>query len=56
MRIGIPKSLYYYRYGHLWCAFFRALDCEVVLSPDTNKEFLTRGSKLSIDEIGRAHV
>ena len=50
MRIGIPKSLYYYRYGHLWCAFFRALDCEVVLSPDTNKEFLTRGSKLSIDE------
>ncbi len=50
MKIGIPKALYYYRYGALWAAFFRALGCEVVLSPDTNKEFLTQGSKLSIDE------
>ena len=50
MKIGIPKALYYYRYGTLWCEFFRALDCEVLLSPDTNKEFLTEGSKLSIDE------
>lgn len=50
MKIGIPKALYYYRYGTFWCAFFRALGCEVVLSPDTNKEFLTTGSKLSIDE------
>ena len=50
MKIGIPKALYYYRYGALWAAFFRALGCEVVLSPDTNKDFLTQGSKLSIDE------
>lgn len=50
MKIGIPKSLYYYRYGTLWCAFFRALGCEVILSPNTNKEFLTQGSKLSVDE------
>ena len=50
MKIGIPKAFYYYRYGTLWCAFFRALGCEVILSPDTNKEFLTQGSKLSIDE------
>lgn len=50
MTIGIPKSFYYYRYGQLWCEFFRGLDCEVLLSPDTNKEFLTSGSKLSIDE------
>lgn len=50
MKIGIPKAFYYYRYGTLWCAFFRALGCEVILSPDTNKAFLTQGSKLSIDE------
>lgn len=50
MKIGIPKALYYYRYGTMWCEFFRALGCEVLLSPDTNKAFLTDGSKLSIDE------
>ena len=50
MKIGIPKALYYYRYGDLWCEFFRTLGCEVVVSPDTNKEFLTEGSKRSIDE------
>lgn len=50
MKIGIPKALYYYRYGTMWCEFFRALGCEVLLSPNTNKEFLTQGSKLSIDE------
>lgn len=50
MKIGIPKALYYYRYGAMWCEFFRALGCEVLLSPDTNKGCLTSGSKLSIDE------
>lgn len=50
MKIGIPKALYYYRYGTMWCEFFRALGYEVLLSPDTNKSFLTGGSKLSIDE------
>lgn len=50
LKIGIPKALYYYRYGDFWCEFFRNLGCETVLSPDTNRELLTAGSKLSIDE------
>ena len=50
MTIGIPKAFYYYRYGELWRTFFRTLGCEVILSPDTNKQFLTEGSKYSIDE------
>ncbi len=50
MKIGIPKALYYYRYGTLWHTFFRNLGFEVVLSPDTNKALLAQGSKLSIDE------
>ena len=48
--IGIPKALYYYRYGTLWTEFFQALGCDVLVSPDTNRALLASGSKLSIDE------
>lgn len=48
--IGIPRSLLYYRYREMWEAFFHALDCEVVLSPETTKRTLTTGSQLAVDE------
>ncbi len=50
MKVGIPKAFLYYRYRTLWETFFEALDTEVIVSPDTNKEILSRGTMLAIDE------
>ena len=40
IKIGIPRALYYYRYGILWKTFFNTLGCKVILSPETNQEIL----------------
>ena len=48
--IGIPRALLYYRYGHMWETFFNTLDCEVILSPQTDKKILDEGSLYSVDE------
>lgn len=50
MKIGIPKALLFYRYGHLWEKFFNILGHDVVLSNDTNKEILQTGIDNSISE------
>jgi len=50
MKVGIPKAFLYYRYRTLWETFFEALNIEVVLSPDTNREILNRGTMYAIDE------
>ncbi len=50
MKIGIPRALLYYRYGIFWETFFQKLGHETVLSPRTNKDILTKGEQLSIDE------
>lgn len=48
--IGIPKALLYYKYKDLWTTFFEELGCEVIISPNTNKNILDEGIKLSMDE------
>lgn len=40
----------YYRYKDLWETFFKELNCEVIISEETNKKILTDGINLSIDE------
>ncbi len=50
MRIGIPKALLYYKYSHLWESFFDTLGIDYVLSPDTNKNIISRGTGLAVDE------
>ncbi len=50
MKVGIPKAFLYYRYRTLWETFFEALNIELVLSPDTNKEILNQGTMYAIDE------
>jgi len=50
-RIGIPRSLLYYKYFPLWKTFFEELGCEVVLSDPSNAEILNLGSRCAIDEI-----
>ncbi len=50
MKIGIPRSLFYYKHPHLWCTFFEELDQEVVLSPPTNRTLLEAAVKYGEDE------
>jgi len=49
-KVGIPRSLLYYKYGVLWSSFFSSLGCEIVTSPKTNKAILNDGVLLSVDE------
>lgn len=49
-RIGIPRSLFYYRFLPLWKAFFRELGSEVVISEPTNRLILDNGVKSCVDE------
>lgn len=51
MKIGIPRSLYYYHYKDLWLNFFEYLKIDIVVSPETNKEILDLGLKYSNDEM-----
>ena len=50
IKLGIPRALLYWRYGVLWKNFFENLNCNVVLSPETNKEILELGINNTIDE------
>lgn len=51
MKIGIPRSLYYYHFKDLWINFFEYLKIDIVVSPETNKEILDLGLKYSSDEM-----
>lgn len=50
IKVGIPRALLYYRYGVLWKNFFESLGCNVVLSPETNKQIVELGINNTIDE------
>ena len=50
IKIGIPRALLYYRYGVLWKNFFNSLGCNIVLSPETNKNIIELGCNNTIDE------
>lgn len=50
IKIGIPRALLYYRYGVLWKSFFDSLGCNVVLSPETNRQIVELGTNNTIDE------
>lgn len=51
MKIGIPRSMYYYYFKDLWTNFFEHLGIELVISPETNKEIMDLGLKYSTDEM-----
>lgn len=50
MKIGIPKALLYFKYAQLWEDFFETLGVEYILSPDTNKDILSKGMSYAVDE------
>ncbi|MBS4015110.1 MAG: hypothetical protein KGZ86_01550 [Candidatus Latescibacteria bacterium] len=51
MKIGIPRALFYFRYGRFWQQFFNHLGIETVVSPKTNKDLLDIGLKKVSSEI-----
>lgn len=38
--IGIPRGLLYYKYKHLWAAFFKELGVNILISPYTDKSII----------------
>lgn len=44
--IGIPRSLFYYKYKYLWTTFFRELKVNILLSPHTNEHLINKGKKI----------
>ncbi|PJI09625.1 MULTISPECIES: acyl-CoA dehydratase activase-related protein [Clostridium] len=50
MKIGFPKGLLYCDYYPFFNTFFNELGCNVVTSPDTNKNILNLGIKYCVDE------
>ncbi|MFZ5597664.1 MAG: acyl-CoA dehydratase activase-related protein [Bacillota bacterium] len=50
IRIGIPRSLLYYKFFPLWRDFFQGLGAEVVTSGPTTKAILQEGLRFSVDE------
>ena len=50
IKVGIPRALLYYRYNVLWKNFFESLGCNVVLSPETNREIIELVVNNTIDE------
>jgi predicted nucleotide-binding protein (sugar kinase/HSP70/actin superfamily) len=50
IRIGLPRGLLYHTYAPMWEQFFRSLGCEVITSPETNRQILEKGIQYSIDE------
>lgn len=50
MTIGLPRALLYFKYRHLWETFFKELGCDIILSPETNRQILEDGISFSIDE------
>lgn len=51
MKVGIPRSLFYYYYGTFWQDFLDSLKVNYIISPNTNKEILEKGSKIAADEM-----
>lgn len=50
MVVGIPRGLLYYEFETMWKNFFKELDIEYRLSPETNKEIFDRGQNRAMDE------
>lgn len=50
-KVGVPRALYFYRDFPLWEGILTGLDCEVIVSPETSKEILKRGTYLASDEL-----
>ncbi|MCK5343401.1 MAG: hypothetical protein KAR20_08350, partial [Candidatus Heimdallarchaeota archaeon] len=51
LKVGIPRALYFYKYGPLWKAFLEHFNCEVVFSTSTTPEIVEAGTKIALSEL-----
>ncbi|MHA1796079.1 MAG: hypothetical protein DRO88_02905 [Promethearchaeia archaeon] len=51
LKVGIPRALYFYRYGPLWIYLLRQFQCEVVISPPTTAKIVEFGAKQAVSEL-----
>lgn len=50
MTIGIPRALLYYKNEKFWTTFFDEIGVDYIISPHTDRDNITRGANLAIDE------
>lgn len=50
MVIGIPRGLLFYEFDTMWRNFFKELDIEYIISPNTNKDIYKRGASIALHE------
>ncbi len=51
MRVGIPRSLLYYKYLPFWKTFLTGMGVDVETSPLTNREILSRGVEVAENDL-----
>lgn len=51
MKIGIPRSLFYYLDGDIVINFLKELNIDTIISPNTNKEIIDKGIFYAPDEM-----
>ena len=51
IKIGIPRSMYYYYYKDLWINLLKQLGFEIIISPKTNKQIMNLGNQYAYDEM-----
>lgn len=51
IKIGIPRSIFYYYYKDIWKYFFDEFNIELIVSPNTNKKIMEDGIKYATDEM-----
>lgn len=50
MRLGIPRSLFFFSYNPFWTTFWQELGVDCLVSPPTTPVILRRGLELALDE------
>lgn len=50
-KVGIPRSIFYYYYGEIWKNFFDYLNIPYIVSPNTNKNIMLKGTNIANDEM-----
>ncbi|MHA1717395.1 MAG: acyl-CoA dehydratase activase-related protein, partial [Promethearchaeota archaeon] len=51
LKVGIPRSLLYFKFYPLWKTFLEELGAEIIVSPKTNKKIVERGVELGFNEL-----
>ena len=51
LKIGIPRALYFYKYGPFWTAFLDYLNCDVKISGPTTSVIVENGAKEANSEL-----